>query len=296
MILSRKFAIYLLIIFLFLSCNEWTFAVDKGVITIALLHLDLRMDDVEYNRNLIESAIEIAQYHGADWIITPELAESGFEFVKVIGLSWVDPFPTQWVHYLMTLAKQNDVTLIIGLPEREKETGKFYNSLVVIDDAGRLLGTYRKIKVVKVAESEKWAEAGDETKIFTLNGVKVGLLICADAYWPEVAAQYRGKVNILLSGANWPPGECGPDGEWEARSQENQLPLLVCNRTGREVTMDFTQGESVVVDNGKRLYTLISPDSSVFLIDWDRKNGTFRLTDALGVEDNCRRVPVKVEK
>ena len=41
-------------------------------------------------------------------------------------------------------------------------------------------------------------------------------------------------AQVLVSPVSWGPGGCGPDGEWEARSAQTGLPIIVCNRTGRE--------------------------------------------------------------
>ncbi|MCX6090119.1 MAG: carbon-nitrogen hydrolase family protein [Candidatus Atribacteria bacterium] len=288
MTIHRKWiGVIVVLVLLWVSIPGWCTVDSKEseeTIRIALLQIGPRVGDVQYNHRLIEAGIEKAAEVGADWVISPELAESGFEFVKEIGTGWIEPFPTFWVKKLILMAKKKEVCLAIGLPEKEAVKGTLYNSMVVIDKEGTLLGTYRKIKVVKQAEAEQWATPGDETRVFTLDGMKVGFLICADSYWPEIAARYQDKVDILLSGANWPPGECGPSGEWETRSKETGLSLIVCNRTGKERVMDFTKGESVVVKGGVRLYAFQTPDSTVFIVDWDPRNDTFLAQGNLNID------------
>src|SRR5205085_12085477 len=92
--------------------------------------------------------------------------------------------------------------------------------------------------------------------------------ICADAYPPQPALRLRDAgAQLLLSAAAWWPGDWGPDGEWEARTVDSGLPLVVCNRSGRGDESLISEAESVVVDRGVRLLGLRSPDSTVFVVD-----------------------------
>ena len=108
-----------------------------------------------------------------------------------------------------------------------------------------------------------------------VDGIPVGMLICADTYKPEPAASYRQQgAAILLSPANWPPVDgMGPDNVWELRSKETGLPLIVNNRTGREPELDFTNGESVVAAGGERLFSFSAGQTRLFFVDWDRHQG-----------------------
>lgn len=80
----------------------------------------------------------------------------------------------------------------------------------------------------------------------------------------ETAAQ---GVDLLVSGAAWAPGHHGPSGEWERASLATQRPVLVCNRTGRDV-LDFTAAQSVVVVDGTIAAAYSAPESGVILLDW----------------------------
>ena len=47
------------------------------------------------------------------------------------------------------------------------------------------------------------------------------------------------------------------------------LPLLVCNRTGQDTTLDFRAATSLIVRDGKRLLSFESPDSAIWMLEWD---------------------------
>jgi predicted amidohydrolase len=95
-------------------------------------------------------------------------------------------------------------------------------------------------------------------------------LICADAYTPAIANSLKAHgAQILVSSAAWAPGLHGPNGEWERCTKDTGLPLLVCNRTGPDRTLNFIQAESVVVQDGKRLLAFQSARAAIFIIDWN---------------------------
>jgi len=241
----------------------------RDTIRIALIHLDARPGEVEYNRRQIEAAIKEATTKGANWIITPELAETGYRFTERIGTDWIEPFPSQWVKRLSGIAKESKAALFIGIAEKDITSGKLHNSVVVIGRDGVIQGTYRKHRVVN-GPAERWAAKGSENNLFLVDGIPIGLLICADSYKPEQAMRYAAMgAKILISPANWPPhGSMGPKDYWEKRSQETGLPLIVNNRTGKEPELDFRPGESALTVAGRKLYSFKSETTRVFYLDW----------------------------
>jgi predicted amidohydrolase/adenosylcobinamide amidohydrolase len=240
---------------------------------IALLHLDAIPGDIAGNRARIEAGIQEAVGHGADWIMTPELAETGYNFASRIGTDWIAPFPDAWISTLAAIARDNRVALFIGFAERDAKSGKLHNSVAVIDRDGIIQGAYRKQRVHGGAES--WSTPGTGGAPFIVDGTPVGVLICADTYRPEPAARLRQQgAAILLAPANWPPVDgMGPDDLWERRSAETGLPLIVNNRTGREPELDFSLGESVIAAGGKRLFSFSASQTRLFYVDWDRHQG-----------------------
>lgn len=238
---------------------------------LALLHLDAVPGDIAGNRARIEAAIQEAVGQGADWVITPELAETGYNFASRIGTAWIAPFPDAWISSLAAIARDNRVALFIGFAERDASSGKLYNSVAVIDRTGTILGAYRKQRVHGGAES--WSTPGTGGIPFVVDGIPVGVLICADTYQPEPATAYREQgAAILLAPTNWPPVDgMGPGDLWERRSAETGLPLVVANRTGREPELDFSAGESVVAAGGQRRFAFNAGQSRLFYVDWDRR-------------------------
>ena len=251
-------------------------AKSPAALRLALLHIDPTPGDIAGNRARIEDSIRSAIGQGADWIVTPELAETGYNFNQRIGSAWIAPFPDAWISKLAAIARDNRVALFVGFAERDAKTSQLHNSVAVIDRDGTIRGTYRKQRVHGGAES--WATPGTGGTPFVIDDIPVGVLICADTYKPEPAAHYRAQgAAILLAPANWPPVQgMGPGDLWEQRSAETGLPLVVTNRTGQEPELDFRQGESVVAAGGERRFAFSTEQARIFYLDWDRRQGFSR--------------------
>jgi 5-aminopentanamidase len=237
---------------------------------IAFLHLAPIPGELAGNRRLIETAIIQAAQAGAAWILTPELAVCGYSFVDRIGTGWIAPQPDEWMTQIGHLAARLRITLFLSVPEQDQRTKQLHNSLFVITPDGRLSGAHRKINALRVG-SEAWSTPGTEAIPIAATPLdKVGLLICADAYSPGIAESLRRQgARMLVSAAAWAPGFHGPNGEWERCTRDTGLPLFVCNRTGPDLTLDFTKAESVVAKDGERRLSMSAARSTIFLIEWD---------------------------
>ena len=247
---------------------------------IAMLHLAPIPGDLMRNRRLVEKAVTAAARLGATWIITPELIITGYTFADSIGTEWIVPQPDLWMTHMSQLAAKLRVTLFLSCPEQDRKSRKFYNSLFAIAPNGTIVGAHRKINTLRVG-SEAWSTPGTQAVAIPVSPfTRIGMLICADAYTSEIAKNLRNQgAQLLVSAAAWAPGHHGPNGEWERCTRDTGLPLIVCNRTGPDRTLDFRQAESVVAKDGRRLLSLSSARSAVFTIDWDLETQTLATAD-----------------
>ena len=231
------------------------------------MHIAPVTGDIDHNRRLVERGVAVAAEGGAQWAITPELCISGYLFLKKLGTGWIQPQPDQWMSDFCGLVRENGMTVFLSHPELDPASGRMYNTVFIIDADGEIVGRHRKIKTLGGAEA--WSTAGWKISPYELDGVQAGVLICADAYKNDVA-------EVLVSKG----GGCGPDGEWEARSAQTGLPIMVCNRTGIERDeLDYREAESVVAQNGRRLLEATSDRSVVLTFDWDMDSMTLKSED-----------------
>ncbi|KKI90144.1 nitrilase [Bacillus sp. SA1-12] len=234
-------------------------------IRVALLHLLPIAGDIQYNQHLIERSVKIAAAKNADWIITPELAVSGLQFSRKIGTGWIKRQPDEWLNHFRDMVKSINTNVFLGCPEKS-EDDELYNSVFVMNRDGELIGKQRKIATI----SDGWCHSGSTIKTIELEGIRVGIMICADAYTDKIAHSLLEKgAQIIVAPSSWGPGLHGPNGEWEQRSIDTGLPIFVCNRTGEDETVSFWEAESLIIKNGKRLLSHKSVQSAILTFDWD---------------------------
>jgi len=239
---------------------------------VAFLHLAPELGALDRNRTLIEYGTRVAIDSGADWVLSGELVVPGYRFEPLIGTNWIADQPDSWMRQLARLSSDSGVTSFVSHPERDAVTGKLFNSFFVIGRNGQILGRQRKLD--PTPGSEDWASAGEPGRPIPVDGMKIGLLVCADAYKPLPALRLRDSgAQLLVSAAAWWPGEWGPKGEWEARTLDTGLPMIVCNRTGCDRESQLFGSESVVVDRGEKLLTLRARESTAFVVNCSFRHG-----------------------
>ncbi len=232
---------------------------------ISLLHLSLVPGALDTNLATIERGMSVAAAKASDWVIAPELTISGYQFIGEIGTSWIGVQPDRWMRRVCELARHHNIGIILGHVERD-DAGRLYNSAFLIGQDGAIVGRQRKINPV----AEAWAHPGERAIPLEWDGLSLGILTCSDAYPAQIAADlHAAGAQLLICPCSWGPGLHGPNGEWEARSAETRLPLIVSNRTGRETTLTFCKAESLVIVNGQRLMARTSETSTVLTFDWN---------------------------
>ncbi|OYY43081.1 MAG: hypothetical protein B7Y08_09765 [Rhodospirillales bacterium 24-66-33] len=254
-----------------------TQATAASTTTIALLHLAPRPGEIEANRGALEQAVRRAAAHGARLIVTPELAVSGYGFRDLIGTDWIAAGQPALFAWAGALARESKASLVLGTPEADPEDGKLFNSMVLFAPDGSVVGRHRKVNALRVG-SESWSTPGDRTSVFTIEGIgRLGFFVCADMYSPRLVDETAVQgVDLLLSSAAWAPGLHGPNGEWERASAKTGRPVLVCNRTGKDV-LDFDEAQSVAAVDGAIAFSHASPEPRIALVDWT--TNTHRLTN-----------------
>ena len=225
---------------------------------IALLHLDIAEGPAARNEKILLFAIRQAREAGADWVGTPETAREGYFFYKrnPEALAQMAPHEERNLEPFSTLAKEKHITLFLSAAEKA-ETGEAYNSCFIIGPDGKEIGCHRKMYSHQ-SGAEGWLTLGKEAKVFDLRGVKMGLFVCADAYYEKSCQMVReGGAELVLVSAAWPPGECckDPVAIWKRTSLWTGCPVCICNQTGKHDTMDMTIGESAVLENGTCLFS-----------------------------------------
>lgn len=127
------------------------------------------------------------------------------------------PGPT--TDYFSELAKTHHVHVVVSLYERDAEA--VYNAAVLLGPDGKLIGKYRKV-CLPHAEIEAGVTPGDDYPVFDTKFGKVGMMICYDGFFPEVARELTNRGAEVIA---WPVWGCNPLLA-QARACENHVNLV----------------------------------------------------------------------
>ena len=130
-----------------------------------------------------------------------------------------EPVPGPSTAYFGKLAKEHHIHIVAGLVERDGKT--IYNTSALIGPDGGLIGKYRKVTLPR-GEIEAGITPGHEYPVFETSFGKVGMMICYDGFFPEVARALTIRGAEVIA---WPVWGCNPLLA-RARACENHVYLV----------------------------------------------------------------------
>ena len=210
---------------------------------IGFCQYDVAYKDIERNMKTIESMLKDVT---ADIVVLPELALTGYYFKDKSTLARLceEKHMTPMIERLRSIASKKDIAIVIGLGEVQDDS--LYNTAYLIDHTG-VIGKHRKIHLTDI---ESIFTAGETIDVFEVKGVKIGLSICFDTWFPEMFRSLASKgADLVMVPANF-------GGSWtldvlKVRALENSIPVVLSNRIGKEMiedSVEYFRGESMVVD------------------------------------------------
>jgi len=205
--------------------------------------MDVALGQTELNQQRI---LELARQTPADLVVFPECATSGYAFAsREEGLAHAQTIPGPFVDSLVALAREKDRCLAVGILEKAG-TG-LHNSAVLITGQGEV-HVYRKTHLPSLGV-DRVVDPGDSLPLFSTPWGRVGLVICYEWRFPEVARSHalRG-ADLLIGLSNWPRGaRVIPTLLLPARAAENRVWIASANRVGDEGGSQFI-GKSAIID------------------------------------------------
>jgi predicted amidohydrolase len=222
------------------------------VFRIALVQMNPRIQDREGNRAVILQRLREAAEQGAELIVFPECALSGYVFDSAkAALPAAETVPGETTEAVAQVCRERSVFAIVGLLERDGAT--LYNSAFVVGPEG-VVGNYRKCHL-PVLGIDRYVGRGAELPVIELPFARIGVLICYDVRFPEAARALalRG-ADALIVPTNWPQGaESAPEFLTRARAWENRCYVAACNRVGEERSVRFIGRSQIVAPDGRFL-------------------------------------------
>jgi predicted amidohydrolase len=163
------------------------------------------------------SLIEESARRKADLAVLPETLTyygTGLSFADV-----AEPIPGPSTGYFGELARKNNLYLVAGLVERDGHL--IYNTAVLITPEGKVGGKYRKVTLPD-GEVDAGITPGRDYPVFQTRFGAVGIMICYDGFFPEVARELTKRGAEVIA---WPVWGCNPDLA-RARAAENHVYIV----------------------------------------------------------------------
>ena len=220
-------------------------------VKVALFQMDCKIGATLENIEKCCKQIAVAAAEGCALIVFPECALSGYGVTsKEEALSFAIAADGPEIQILIDACKAHNIMAVTGYTE--VRDGEVYNGACLLGPDGLLLN-YNKMHMPYIG-LDKFAAKGPAPlpPVETPIG-KIALLICYDIRYPELCRYYATHgADMIICPTNWPLGsEFTRDVLPMARSFENMVYFLACNRTGIERGGKYIGGSRVVGTNGR---------------------------------------------
>src|SRR5262249_9068048 len=216
---------------------------------LALTQIDTVVGDLDGNRDLILGRIEEARSAGADLVVLPELAVTGYPPEDLLLRPGFVRAARDSVEHIA--AETRGIVALVGVPLFD---GHLYNACAICAD-GSIAGWAKKWHLPNygVFDEKRYFTSGSELALIDVAGTKVGITIC-EAMWvpgpPTTDLAAAGAELIVNLSAS--PFHVGRAEEREAiftsRARESGVRVALCNTVGGQDELIF-DGHSLLLEN-----------------------------------------------
>jgi len=195
----------------------------KRTARLATVHFQPRGGKTpEGNRKLFAPFIAEAAAQKADLVCLPEaltMYGNGHKYIDA-----AEPVPGPSTEFFGKLALEHKLYIVGGILERSEN--HVYNTAFLVGPEGKFIGKYRKVCLPR-EEIEGGVTPGDEYPVFDTRFGKLGMMICWDVHFPEVARNLSNNGAEVIAMPIWG----GNPTLARARAIENQIFLVTSTYT-----------------------------------------------------------------
>lgn len=166
---------------------------------------------------LFEPLLQKAAEQRADLVVLPEVLT--YYGMGKKPAECAEPVPGPSTDYFGSLAKKHNFYVVASLYERDGDL--VYNTAALIGPDGWLIGKYRKVCLPR-DEAAGGVAPGNAYPVFETRFGKVGMMVCYDGFFPEVARQLSNRGAEVIA---WPVWGCNPNLA-SARACENHVYVV----------------------------------------------------------------------
>ena len=236
----------------------------------AIAQLNQTLGDLPGNARRILEAAERAHAAGASLLITPELSICGYPPEDLV-------LRPAFLHACRREAEAlaaalPPIAVLVGLPLQEGDVR--HNAAALLRD-GRFAALHRKqcLPNYTVFDEERYFQPGQGPTVVEVGGLRIGVLICEDIWYPGPAAQAKGAGAQVLAVLNGSPFHTRQQEVRArvaaARVAETGLPMVYCNQFGGQDELVFDGASFVLAADGTVAQQLPAFHETLALVDFD---------------------------
>ncbi len=232
-------------------------------LSLCIAQLNFVVGDMSGNAQKIIAAARDAYARGARLVLTPELALCGYAaedlFLRPAFMAACDDALDEVARELAGL---KGLHVVVGHPLGDHERGRSvqiqrrFNAASIVCE-GRVVGRYakRELPNYQVFDERRYFTPGQDTLVFEVDGVRLGLLICEDAWFDAPARLAREAGAQVLAVINASPFHVGKGQERSDRMSDRAraagLPLIYAHLVGGQDEVVFDGGSFAVGADGR---------------------------------------------
>jgi predicted amidohydrolase len=235
--------------------------------TVAGVQMDCKLGDTAANLRTIISRLDEAADRGANLVVFPECALTGYGFEsRADARSAAEPLPGPSAEAVAAECARRNVWAVYGLLEGDGP--KLFNACALVGPAGFVAG-YRKAHLPCLG-ADRFTDPGDRPfAVHDLGGLKIGMNICFDGSFPETARVLTVLgADLVVLPTNWATGARKmAELVSAARAWENHIYYLAVNRVGEEAGFRYIGLSSAADYLGNVLHFAPEGEEAIFTIE-----------------------------
>jgi NAD+ synthase (glutamine-hydrolysing) len=239
---------------------------------LALAQINTVVGDLDGNRELMIARLGEARDHGADLVLFPELAVTGYPPEDLLLRSGFVRAAAESLREIATRAR--DIVAVVGFPHFDTD---LYNACAVCAD-GDVKAIYRKrfLPNYGVFDEDRYFAPGRDLVLLELGETLLGLTICEDMWQPGPPATDLALAGAeLLVNISASPFHVGKEIEREemfvTRARDNSCFVAFCNAVGGQDELIFDGHSCVLDDEGEVVARAVGFEEALLVVDVEPK-------------------------
>jgi len=218
--------------------------------------------------------IDQAAAQKPDLVVLPEFFNNlyFFQYRDYSYIDWAERDDGYTISMIKDKAKTHNLFIIATIYE-EQAPGVYYDTAMVIDPQGTILGKYRKTHPSAVRSLEKiYFRFGSKYPVFKVKDWKVGIVICYDTYFPESvrSVTLNGAELVVIPFAAPYKEDNMRSHTIVTRAYENGVYVAACNKVGPEGDWTLGGGSLIVNPFGRVLAEAGKTGDKIITADLER--------------------------